>query len=100
MKSYHNTTGAHGDQLRIYSHNAKSQQEIILGLFQSYVKMTPSLVHKRMEEIGHSAPITSIRRAITNLTKAGMLIKTEQQVRGPWKHPEYIWKFHNQNHNQ
>ena len=38
-------------------------------------------------------PITSIRRAITNLTNDEKLVKTDNQKTGPYGKPSYCWKL-------
>ncbi len=47
-----------------------------------------------LQQIGvNDTPITSIRRAMTNLTNRGNLVKTDAQVTGAKGKPEYIWKI-------
>ena len=38
-------------------------------------------------------PITSIRRAMTNLTKRGVLVKTDHKRRGRHGRSEYMWQL-------
>ena len=38
-------------------------------------------------------PITSVRRAITNLTTAGELVKTNNTVTGMYGKPEHLWSL-------
>jgi hypothetical protein len=45
-----------------------------------------------MSETRDIVPITSIRRAMTNLTDAGFLEKTDHKRKGPKGKAEYIWK--------
>lgn len=89
--SYYNTTGATGALRDRREHQAKSQEELIYEYFASRPGMqyTPSQVRQYLNLTG--APITSIRRAITNLTNASLLTKTDIQISGPYGHPEYCW---------
>jgi hypothetical protein len=48
------------------------------------------------ETIKDRVPITSIRRALTNLTEQGLLVKTDLQRMGAKGKPEYIWKVKSQ----
>ena len=41
----------------------------------------------------HTVPLTSVRRAVTNLTNRGDLVKTDKQVKGPYGRPEYQWRL-------
>lgn len=53
--------------------------------------LSPSTV---WNAFGQRWPITSIRRAITNLTGDGHLIKTSKTVQGEFGRNEYCWKWH------
>ena len=37
--------------------------------------------------------LTSVRRAISNLTAAGVLVKLDLVVDGPWGRPEGLWSL-------
>jgi hypothetical protein len=60
--------------------SATKQAIVILALFREHPasKLTPFEVHDRT---GLDCPITSIRRAMTNLTKDGWLTKNVDQQR-------------------
>lgn len=74
--------------------DAKKQEEAIYTLFEkSGGCYSPSQVTQLMERAGRVWPITSVRRAMTDLTDAGKLEKTEETVRGQWGKPEYKWKL-------
>jgi hypothetical protein len=88
--SYHNTTDSTGSELRDYEDKAKGQDELIMEFFmQNSGGFTPSFIQQKVLP---QAPITSVRRAMTNLTNRGKLRKTELQVQGPYGRPEYVWK--------
>ncbi len=96
---FHNTPGEKGDKLKASKAKVLSQEEAVLVIFQwasGYkVKLWPSKVKTLIPSSvgGHNWPITSIRRAITNLTKAEKLVKTDRQVQGPYNHKEYLWRL-------
>jgi hypothetical protein len=91
-QSYYNTTSKEGEQLEISTEKAKSQEELVLDLFQKneYHNFTPFEV---LESLGLKAPVTSIRRAMTNLTKAGKLRKLDIKRRGDYGEPNYTWQL-------
>ncbi len=89
--SYFNTTASSGADLDGYEAEAKSQEELMLDYFGTRPGMqySPSQVQKHLNLTG--APLTSVRRALTNLTSAGLLQKTDKQVAGPYGRPEHCW---------
>jgi hypothetical protein len=90
--SYYNTTHSIHPELTRYEEKAKSQEERILEYFKTYeVSATPSNLLRVL--FHDQVPLTSIRRAFTNLTNAGDLVKTDRQVRGPYDRPEYQWRL-------
>lgn len=101
---YHNTTDSSGADLLDYRSKARSQDEIVLDyLTRNKIwrkGMTASEVHKALIEnryIKSNVPITSIRRALTNLVTSNKLIKTDKQWPGPMGRPEFIYALP-QNH--
>lgn len=89
--SYYNTTHSVHPDLNRYEKKAKSQEETILEFFRvSGRRSSPSEV--LMVLFDNSVPLTSVRRAITNLTNEGELVKTNKQIRGPYGRPEYQWR--------
>jgi hypothetical protein len=93
---YHNTTNQTGRQLDIFSLAAKSQDELILTFARKVCFFSPSHLHNHLiktKQIEPNTPLTSIRRAITNLTVAGRLIKTQNQIQSVFNKPEYVWQF-------
>ena len=89
---YHNTTESTQPELGQYREKAKSQEDRILESLRQPPNMgksySPSLIKSVLFP---STPITSVRRALTNLTDAGHLVKTDKQVRGPYGRPEFEW---------
>ena len=90
---YHNTTGKKGDDLNAAQVKASKQTEIILQLFRRHPRtsFTPWDVYNHL---GQQMMITSVRRAITTLTDAGHLQRTEERRRsGPAGETNYTWRL-------
>ena len=88
-KTFYNTTNESGQLLIDYREKAGRQETIILSLFRKIREGSPWDIY----EIVGNMPITSVRRALTNLTKKGCLIKTGLKKEGAYGRPEYIWKI-------
>lgn len=86
---YFNTTSEKGATLRLYRRKAAIQDERILAIMQDLGIASPSQVHRA---IGQSCPLTSVRRALTNLTSAGKLEKLDSKVAGAYGRNEHLWK--------
>ena len=110
MNNFHNTIGLEGKDLSNAIKGAKTQQERILFIFKSQgVAMSPDEVHNLYIQLFGNAPITSIRRAMSNMSKgvrghhsfsnewvwieAPDLEKTEQMVTGRYGKSNYRWKL-------
>jgi hypothetical protein len=87
--SHHNTTVEHAPILNVLESRARHQEKIIIDLFKRFQSLTPSQVYQLVKQ---QYPLTSVRRAITNLTGAGELIKTDQKKIGIYGRSEYVWK--------
>jgi hypothetical protein len=85
--SYFNTTNESGKQLEIFNESANNQEEQILNLMKLYKKLSPSDVNKYFTNY----PLTSVRRALTNLSNQGKLIKTDEKKVGIYGRYEFIW---------
>jgi hypothetical protein len=97
MTDFYNTNKEKGEELKASKVKALSQEERILDLFHEdrrYFSHSPSEVRgflkRRYMGVG---PLTSIRRAMTNLTIKGKLVKTDKMVRGPYGKNEHLWKL-------
>ena len=90
---FHNTTESTQPELGRYREKAQSQEELILDNMRGigWGLWSPSLVWEVM--FNYNVPITSVRRALTNLTDSGDLVKTEKQVKGPYGRPEFQWRL-------
>lgn len=89
--SYFNTTRQTGDQLAQYREQAATQESVIIQFFREHPHSayTPSDLSKLLPR----APLTSIRRAVTNLTRQGLLEKTTSQKAGIYNRPEHKWRL-------
>ena len=93
-QSFHNTTGAKGCQLEGYEHKAQNQEDVILRFFkENKIMYTPSQALNWLRDDLGNPPLTSIRRAMSNLSTRGLLVKTDKQHTGPYGRPEYYWKL-------
>jgi hypothetical protein len=89
---YHQTTPLSGQQLADAIRTAAVQDAAILAVYSAGIARTPSQVHSILTRMGKSWPITSIRRGITNLQRAGALRKTDECRISPWGKPEHLWE--------
>ena len=94
---YYNTNNETGETLTRSRNNTVTQEDVILGIFEHSPtnEFTPSEV---LNVIGFQDPdcrwpITSIRRAITNLTDSNKIKKTDNQKVGPYGKNVYTWKL-------
>ena len=94
---YYNTNNETGEQLNESRSNTKTQNEIILDIFNTFRLnngLSPSEVESILiETYGKNWPLTSIRRAISTLTDEGKLTKTDKLRGGKYNKNEHIWRF-------
>ena len=92
-ETYHNTTHERGQILVDYQGQTLCQDGAVLEFFQDHPRQlfTPSEIHHRV--FAPNVPLTSTRRAISNLTRKGKLVKTNQKKDGPFGRPEYLWRL-------
>lgn len=95
--AYFNTTNLEGSELKTVTQKAFSQEQVIMAIYRSarIKTMTPSEVYQTYLERTRllKTPITSIRRAMTCLTKSGHLIKTEHKREGMYGSPEHYYRL-------
>ena len=97
-KMYYNTTNENGSLLKTNTKQAKNQTTLTLSVFQTYPTYTFSadevwqfLIEN--EAINEQTPLTSIRRAITDLTNEGKIVKTNRKVLGSAGRKTYTWRL-------
>jgi predicted ArsR family transcriptional regulator len=91
---HYNTTGLQGQALKDSKSRASTQEALILMLLEAKNRpMSPSEIFDVTNAQGLEWPITSIRRAMTNLTISAKLIKCERQRPGLYGRPEHLWQL-------
>ena len=89
--SFYNTTHETGETLKESHRMAKTQEGRILNYFLTLgTPLSPSRV---LDGMNLNCPLTSIRRAITNLTLARKLIKTDEYSVGMYGKREHLWRL-------
>ena len=90
---FHNTNGSEGEELVESQSDAKKQDEVILRFFRRHQGRLFSPPQVLLECGLPNTPLTSIRRAISNLTKSGYLEKTDNRVVGNYGKMNFQWKL-------
>jgi hypothetical protein len=92
IEDYYNTNNEKGVVLQNSRRQARTQQERIRMYMQCWPNrlFTPFEIQ---EQILSGTPITSIRRAMTNLTDDGHLIKTDTKKVGKYGKANHTWKY-------
>lgn len=94
---FYNTIRLTNNELWHAVHQARNQGDKVLTYYQFIQNsMSPSQVHAGMVGLAiviKNTPLTSIRRAICDLTLDGHLVKTEHLRPGPYGKPEYMWRL-------
>lgn len=95
MESFYNTINLSGKELELQNASAKGQEDLILAIFEANPKMELSpiqILSIFKERFDRNPPITSIRRAMSNLTdKKKVLLKTTTLVSGQYHLPNHCW---------
>ena len=92
---YYNTLNIGGQNLLNAIENAKKQEDRIMVIMQAKRRpMSPSQIFEVYKSwFTGNTPLTSIRRALTNMTKADKLEMTDIQVQGIYGKPEHKWQL-------
>mgnify|MGYP003139253785 FL=1 len=89
--AFYQTIDQPGSALKESNKKTRKQEELILDLFVKRNRpLSPSMV---LSQSGLNCPITSIRRAMTDLCKAGRIVKTDRQIKGMYNKPEHLWEL-------
>jgi len=96
--SYYNTTEETGSELAESHAKAKTQEKKILLCFHD--QRNPLSASVLCEMLNDAYPITSIRRALTDMTNQGDLEKTDKKVMGRYGKREHQWKLKTDKNNQ
>jgi len=81
MAEFYNTTRIKGARLKDAKKRAKSQDEIVLGVFveSPYSWLTSEEIHDAA--FTAKTPLTSVRRSLTHLSKLGLIDKSKSAIR-------------------
>ena len=91
--TFFNTINLEDDSLKEAIENCNNQEKNVLSLMKDNEGYTPCEVHDLYtQRHDNSVPITSIRRAMTCLTKKGLLAKSTEKREGRFGKPNYIWQ--------
>ena len=95
--SYYNTTKQKANNLKDWELKALSQESLIRKFMElnKDISFTPFEIQEAFLEEDVIWPITSVRRALTNLTKDNVLIKTDELVPADYGRPNYKWQWRN-----
>lgn len=90
IKGFFNTIGEVGETLKESKANANKQESRILELMTE--PCTPFEVHRLYCLKYPEVPITSIRRAMSNMSSKGLLEKTDQKKTEKYGKSNFVWK--------
>jgi len=89
--AFYETINQTDSALKESKKKTRKQEDLIYSLFvKRNQPLSPSMV---LSQSGMNCPITSIRRAITDLTNSGRIVKTDRQVKGMYNKPEHLWEL-------
>lgn len=89
MNTYYNTTNEHGAALAEAVEKNEKLEARIAKVFEEQNEWQPSQLFNYFRLV---YPITSIRRALTDMTTAGKLIKTDVKRTGMYGRNEHVWR--------
>ena len=90
---YYNTNKEVGSTLENSKLNTNTQEKAILKIFVDNNRLSASETWNIYDK-KENTPITSIRRAITNLCNESKLIKTEDTTNGLYGKKEHIYQLY------
>lgn len=90
---YYNTNNLKAKKLIAALVKAKAQEDKVKIIMNTYGKMSASEVH---EFFPKTTPLTSIRRAMSDLQTDGFLVITDEMKDGLFGSPEHYYKVNNQ----
>lgn len=93
---FYNTIDLTGQELEKAKAQTLKQGELIATIYKKncHKEISPSQILEVVNKhYGLNWPLTSIRRAITNLTEENALVKLQTMKEGIYGKPEHNWKF-------
>ena len=95
--SYYNTNKEQGNELKKSEQKAATQEHVILKLYKmNGGSLSASQAWSYYGPV--AAPLTSIRRAISNLVSQGYLVRTERMTMGMYGKQEHIYSLKKNGH--
>ena len=91
--SFYNTINETGDQLKESTKKTKNQYERILDFFKKNDTQLLTPPQIRGYVFGNMVPLTSVRRALTDLTNDDKLTMTQVMRKGEYGKPNHCWKL-------
>lgn len=89
--TYYATTSVDARQRRAYRNAAAGQEAAILNYFRAQGAGYAASPERIQANVLPSAPITSVRRAMTNLTQRGELVRQPRTIEGLYGRPVHLW---------
>ncbi len=90
--SFYNTISLAGKELDEAQQKALTQEQRVLRWFVRQggdYQCGPTKVHDSVFD--KEIPLTSVRRAMTSLTRRGDLVKSHAMITGTYGKPEHLW---------
>ena len=92
--TYANTTNLKGNELKVTKEKAMSQRDAIIYAFKTIkIDFTASQMWEILYKDNGNTPLTSVRRAMSYLSRDGYLIKTERTQKGIYGKKEHFYKL-------
>ena len=89
--AFYETIDQPNSALKESHRKTRKQEDLIYSLFVKRKRpLSPSMV---LSQSGLNCPITSIRRAMTDLTNLGKIVKTDRQIKGMYGKAEHLWEL-------
>jgi len=91
--SYHQTQSIlNRQEVERYTSTAERQDDVVLAVFRERAgqELSPEDVH---DLVLQGAPLTSVRRAITNLTNNGLLVRADGWKVGRYGRKVGLWRL-------
>ena len=93
-REYYNTLNESRSVVKESKEKAKKQKDQIFAIFRHTLRpMTPAEIWEGYGYKSANVPLTSIRRAITNLGSEGLLEKTDIQKPGVYGKKNHCWIY-------
>ena len=90
--AFYNTTKESGQTLLEFRAKARTQDGIIARFLQE--KYPESYTPEEVQiKLNLNCPLTSVRRSISNLTKQGRLVRTEEKRYSRYGRLTYCWRW-------